>query len=98
MSNDPTPIDLATAAPELQQLAEEVRTSMRPRSMQKDGEIIAIVMPVASRRVRRREKTKADEEAFLASAGGWKDLVDTERFKKDNVESRRRSSRPPVEL
>ncbi len=46
----------------------------------------------------RRTKTAADHEAFLSSAGGWTDLVDTAQFLADNTESRRLSTRPPVEL
>jgi hypothetical protein len=42
-------------------------------------------------------KTKADFEAFRAAAGSWKD-VDTDKLIEDIYESRRRSSRPPVEL
>jgi PHD/YefM family antitoxin component YafN of YafNO toxin-antitoxin module len=45
----------------------------------------------------RRPISEADYEAFLASAGGWKD-VDVDQFLKDNAESRRMSTRPAVEL
>jgi PHD/YefM family antitoxin component YafN of YafNO toxin-antitoxin module len=37
----------------------------------------------------RRPVSKADYEAFLASAGGWRD-VNVEQFLKDNEESRSR--------
>jgi len=47
---------------------------------------------------RRRGKTKADYEAFRASAGGWKDLVDTDKLIGDIYESRRHAFRLPVEL
>ena len=47
---------------------------------------------------KKEEKTKADYEAFLSAAGGWKDLVDTEKLKKDIYESRKISTRPPIEL
>jgi hypothetical protein len=46
---------------------------------------------------RRRRRTAADYEAFLSSAGSWKD-VDTDKLIKDIYESRRISSKPPVEL
>jgi hypothetical protein len=52
MSKEPTPIDYSTAAPELQRLAEEVSSTMQPRRIQRDGETIAVVMPVASKRRR----------------------------------------------
>ena len=51
----------------------------------------------ARRRTRKAKTyTRADDEAFLSSAGGWKDF-DLEGFLKNNEESRR-SSRLPVEL
>lgn len=43
------------------------------------GAVVKPVGPAKTRR-RRRPKTEADYEAFLASAGGWKDLVDTEKL------------------
>lgn len=55
-------------------------------------------MPVPKKAKRRRGKTKADYEAFLSSAGAWKDLVDSDKLIADIYESRRHSSRPPVEL
>ena len=57
----------------------------------------AIVKPAGPEEPVGRKKTKADYEAFLASAGGWRD-VDVDRFLKDNYESRNRNIRPPVEL
>jgi PHD/YefM family antitoxin component YafN of YafNO toxin-antitoxin module len=45
-----------------------------------------------------RPRTPADREAFLATAGAWDGLVDTEQLKADVAASRRLSSRPPVEL
>ncbi len=60
-----------------------------------DGER-AVLKPAATTR-RLREKTEADLAAFLSSAGGWQD-VDVDAFLKDNYESRRTRSRPPVEL
>lgn len=68
--------------------------------IEKENGVGAVVKPVRPAKTgrRRRPKTGADYEAFLASAGGWKDLVDTEKLKADIYESRRISSRPPVEL
>ncbi len=90
--------------PVLLQLVEEVRASNTPRVLRRGNEDVAIVMPLANgtrRRVRKspiRRKSPADIEAFLASAGGWKDLVDTEQLKRDIYESRERSGRPPIKL
>ena len=46
----------------------------------------------------RQAKTQANYDAFLSSAGAWKDLVDTEKFIKENYEQRNCSTRPPIEL
>jgi hypothetical protein len=67
--------------------------------IEKENGAGAVVKPsgaVKSRR-KRRPKTGADREAFLASAGGWKD-VDTDKLIADIYESRSISYRPPVEL
>lgn len=92
-------IDISNT-PELLRLAEQVRTSREPRVLRRDSEDIAVLMPVSPARRRRvaRTPTKADEEAFLSSAGGWKDNVDVDKFLADNYESRSHSFRPPVDL
>lgn len=95
MAREATPIDISNI-PELVRLAEEVRMSGESRLLCRDTEEVAMLVPVR-RSPRRKAKTKADYEAFLSSAGGWKD-VDTDRLLKDIRESRRISSRPPVEL
>lgn len=59
------------------------------------GDLVAL-KPISRVRPRRRRVTKADEEAFLSSAGGWAD-VDIDTFLRD-IYASRRSSRPPVEL
>ena len=84
--------------PELLRIAEEVRASGEGRLLKRDGEDLAIIAPVRAIRGRtRRTKTKADRDALLAAAGSWAD-VDIDTFNADVYESRRRSSRPPVEL
>jgi hypothetical protein len=92
------PIDISND-PELLKLAEEVHTTHTPRVLRRDDEDLAVLMPVPKKAKRRRkEKTEKDLEASRASAGGWKDLVDTDKLIADIYESRRHSSRPPVEL
>jgi hypothetical protein len=67
--------------------------------VEREGSPIAVVKPVpAAKGPRPRRAKTADIEAFLSSAGGWRGLVDVDRFKEDNAASRRLSSRPPVEL
>jgi hypothetical protein len=84
--------------PELVRLADEVRATGVPRILRHDGEDVAILMPLPiARRSRERKKSAADMDAFLSSAGGWND-VDAEKLKKDIYDSRRLSSRPPVDL
>lgn len=101
MRKEQLTIDVSTL-PELARVAEEVRHSRIPRVLRRGDEVIAKIVPAIPARATlpaqrtRREKTKEDIEAFLASAGSWSD-VDTERFKADLAESRR-SSRPPVAL
>ncbi|MEA2573007.1 MAG: hypothetical protein QOH93_305 [Chloroflexia bacterium] len=65
-----------------------------------EGELI--MLKVASTRrptkVRRSRRSPANREAFLSTAGGWKDLVDTDRLIENIYESRSISSRPPIQL
>ena len=94
----PTPIDI-TNIPELVKIAEEVEATKTPRELKRENKTVAVIMPAKKAPPRKkREKTKADYEAFLSAAGGWKDLVDTEKLKRDIYESRKISTRPPIEL
>lgn len=98
MAKEVKPIDITTE-PVLLRLAEEVLTSGEPRVLRREDEDLVMVTPVRRARSRRSKRTpsKADYEAFLSSAGSWSD-VDTEKLVADVYESRRRSTRPPVEL
>ena len=103
MAHDYETLDI-THHPDLLRLAEEVRRTNTPTVLRRDNEDLAVLMPVAegaTRKARRssiRKKSQADIDAFLSSAGGWKDLVDTEQLKRDIAESRARSSRPPLTI
>src|SRR5258708_3848690 len=99
MSKQVLPIDISNK-PDLRHLAEEVWASRKPRILKVHGELLVLVTPVkpAAKRGRKREKTKADFEAFRSAAGGWKGLVDTEKLKKDIYESRKLTTRAPIEL
>ena len=66
--------------------------------IEKERNMRAILKPVVPAFRPRPGKSAADYEAFLASAGGWRGLVDTDKLIANIYESRRRSSRPPVEL
>jgi PHD/YefM family antitoxin component YafN of YafNO toxin-antitoxin module len=62
-----------------------------------NGELAVLKPAPKKRRKSKREITEEDRQAFLSSAGGWSD-VDIDEFIQDIYESRRMSSRPPVEL
>ena len=98
MDEDMSYIDISDV-PDLLRLVEEVRTTRRPHILRKNSEDLAVLMPVTSARHRnKRARTRADYEAFRAAAGGWKGLVDTDKLVDDIYESRKISTRPPIEL
>ena len=98
MAKDINYIDIS-GVPDLLRIAEEVRTTRKPHILRRDSEDMAVLMPVNSPRYKaRRTKTKADYEAFRAVAGGWKGLIDTDKLVSDIYESRRISTKPPIEL
>jgi len=93
----PTPIDI-TNMPDLVKIAEEVEATKTPRELKRENKTVAVIMPAKKAPPRKkREKTKADYEAFKSAAGSWKD-VDTDRLIADIYAARRRSNRPPVKL
>lgn len=56
-----------------------------------------VIISPAERVPGRHTPSEADYEAFRSAAGGWAD-VDTDRLKELLYESRKLSTRPPVEL
>ncbi len=96
--SQPTPIDISTI-PDLARIVKEVEATKKPRKLMRDNMTVAVISPAkGAAAIKKRGKTRADYDAFLSAAGGWKDLVDTEQLKKDIYESRKISTRPPVEL
>jgi len=95
MAIDRAPIDIRHAPP-LAELVEEVRATGTPRHIVRDDEEVAVLMPARQGRRRGRTPSQADYEAFLASAGSWRD-EDTDTLI-EHISESRRSSRPPVEL
>ena len=89
------PIDISNT-PDLIRLVEEVAESGKPRILRRADEDVAVLLPV-KKAAAPRKKSKADYNAFLASAGSWAD-VDIDTFLSENAKSRRLSSRPPVDL
>lgn len=88
-----------TDVPDALRIAEEVRRDGEPRILRRDGEDLAILTPLPRPKRRRRDRTLSQEdyEAFRSAAGGWKD-IDTDKLIENIYESRRISTRPPVEL
>lgn len=97
MTEHAKPIDISDS-PEVLRLAEEVRRAGEPYVLRRDGEDLAVVVPLPRpRKPRVKKPTKADIEAFRSVAGSWAD-VDTDKLIEDIYETRRRSNRPPIEL
>ncbi len=100
MRREDEPVDV-TASPELQRLAEEVRRTGKPRLLRREGEALAMIVPLpmkASRPLEKRALTTQDVEAFRAAAGTWSD-VDVDRFLTEVYAARDvPDERPPVEL
>ncbi len=86
--------------PELLRIVDEMRSTNEPRVLRRGSEDVAILLPARTARRRRatRSRTKADHEAFVASAGGWKGLIDADEFVAYIYERRRSYNRPSVEL
>ena len=97
MASERNAVDVSDA-PELLRLAEEVHRTRRPCLLRRGDADLAVLVPAPPARRRRAAQPSAQEDldAFLSSAGSWKD-VDTDKLIADIYESRR-SSRPPVEL
>ena len=84
---------------DLFRVVKEVRGRDEPLVIQHDG--TEIVVPASHRPKRRRltpeERAKADEEAFLSSAGSWRGHIDPDEFMKQ-VRAGRSSNRPVYEI
>jgi hypothetical protein len=99
MAKEMRSIDISSV-PDMVRIAEEVRTSGRPRILRRNGEDMAMVIPIAQghKRNTKRTRTQADYDAFLSAAGGWKGLIDADKLLADIYESRELSTKPPIEL
>jgi hypothetical protein len=100
MREEDEPIDVS-ASPELLRLAEEVRSTGKPRVLRRDGEALAMIVPLSpkgARGLRKRALSARDIDAFRSAAGTWSD-VDVERFLMDVYAARDvPDERPSVEL
>ena len=97
MAHELKSIDI-TNIPELLALAREAGRTKEPALLRANSGKLAVLLPAGGRTRRvRGAKTKAGMDAFLSAAGTWSD-VDTYALVRDISDSRRRSSRPPVNL
>ena len=99
MAKEMISIDIS-GVPDLVRIAEEVQATGSPGILRRDGEDMALVIPISHghKSKARRTRTKADYDAFLSTAGGWKGLVDADKLLADINESRALSTKPPIEL
>ena len=82
---------------DLLRIIEEVSRTNRPRMLSRGNEPIVVVSPARKPRAVRLPSAE-DIAATIASAGGWRGLVDVERFKEDNRRQKLVSTRPAVDL
>ena len=99
-TRDATRIALDELARDVTRILDRVERDHETVVVERGGSDVAVITPAqaGARRRGRRPRTQADQEAFLATAGAWRGLVDTEQLKADVAASRRLSSRPPVAL
>jgi hypothetical protein len=64
------------------------------------GEVVVVKAARSKRptKVRRSRLSPSKQETFLSTAGGWKDLVDTDKLIENIYESRSISFRLPIQL
>ena len=85
---------------DLYRVVKEVRAQDEPLVIQGDNGDEIVLPPSPRRRPKRRtaeERARADEEAFLSTAGSWQGLIDPEEFLRQ-MKAARSSSRPYVEI
>jgi antitoxin (DNA-binding transcriptional repressor) of toxin-antitoxin stability system len=98
MATTPNVIDISQR-PELRRLVDEVRESGRSVLLRQGNEAVAVITPVEPAETYPwRRPTEDDYAAFRSAAGSWEGHIDVEQFLRDNYESRRLSTRPPVDL
>jgi len=101
MTHEVAPIDISkTGVPSLAEIVEEVRRTNRPRILRRADEDLAVISPVkkGAKQSPFKQKSQADIDAFLSTAGGWKDVVDTDKLKADIEASSALPIRPRPEL
>lgn len=97
MTKELSPVPLSEFSNNLISYFEKVIHDSKEIVVENDKGEQAVLKPVRPSKRKRRVRTEADHQAFLASAGGWKD-EDIDQFLKNNEESRNLNTRPPVDL
>jgi hypothetical protein len=88
-----TPIDIGDD-PALLRIVEEVRAGNKPRVLRKDGEDLAMVVPLPRRKkLPLKKPTAADLAAFRSAVGAWGDL-DTDALIENTYRAREEGTRP----
>jgi len=107
MTNPMKSLDI-TNRPDLVAVAEEVQATGEPHTLRRNDEAVTIIAPImsvhlrlpkapAKRRLKPKEMTEADIEAFFSAAGSWSD-VDTDTLIANIYADRENSNRPPPEF
>ncbi len=93
MAEQPKSIDMSDAA-DILRLADEVRRTGESRVLRRNGEDLAMLVPLPPARTSPLKKpTTQDYEAFRRAAGSWAD-IDTDRLIEDIHRARREGTRP----
>lgn len=93
MAEQPKSIDISDV-PDILRLAEEVRRAGEPRVLRRDGEDLAMVVPMPRpRKTRLKKPTTADYAAFRSAVGSWAD-IDTDTLIEDIYRARGEGTRP----
>jgi len=93
MAEQPKSIDISDV-PDILRLVEEVRRVGEPRVLRRNGDDLAVVMPLPPAGTSPFKKpTAEDYEAFRRAAGSWAD-IDTDGLIEDIYRARREGTRP----
>lgn len=85
-------------SPDLMRLAEQVEKTGRAQILKHGNKQIAKVTPIKKRPIKALDTVGSNLDAFRSAAGGWKEIVDVDKFLKDIYKSRDISVHPPVKL
>ncbi len=97
MQRSPARIPLGELVGHPARVLDRVVRERKPVLVEKRGKVLVLLTPVQARSTNRRRTSMTNRKAFLAAAGSWK-RIDTDKFIADVYASRKRSSRPSVQL